>query len=121
VHGVGGDALGSVGGRGVAEAGGGMDVVEGQPDDEVAAVVPDGESAVVAHCSDRPAVAVLHLVGGGEAESSVVGTGDDHVAHTGLVPVRRMRPSIGPWVVGAPSWSPRRRQPWRIRQPKPDW
>ena len=46
VHGVGGDALGGVDGAGVAEAGGVADVVGGQPDGELAAVVSDCEVAV---------------------------------------------------------------------------
>ena len=87
MHGVGGDALGGVDGGGVAETGRGADVVGGQPDGEVAAVVSYGEAAVVAHCGDGPAVAVLDPVGGGEAESAVVAAGDDHVSDTGPVSV----------------------------------
>ena len=75
VHGVGGDALGAVDGGGVAETGRGGDVVGGQPDGQLAAVVPDGQVAVFADVGDGPAVAVFHPVGGGEPESAVVGSG----------------------------------------------
>ena len=64
-----------------------MDVVGWQADREVAAVVPDGQSAVFANVGDGPAVAVLDPVGGGESELSVVGAGDDHVSDARLVPV----------------------------------
>ena len=47
VHGVGGDALGGMDGGGVAETGRLADIVGGQPDGEVAAVMSDGEVAVV--------------------------------------------------------------------------
>ena len=40
VHRVGGDALGGVDGGGIAETGRDADIVGGQSDDEVAAVVP---------------------------------------------------------------------------------
>ena len=46
VHGVGGDALGGVDGGGVAEAGRVADVVGGESDGELAAVVPDCQVAV---------------------------------------------------------------------------
>ena len=95
VHGVGGDALGAVDGGGVAQAGRGLDVVGGEPDGELAAVVSDGQVAVPADCGDGPAVAVLDPVGGGEAESAVVGAGDDHIADTGLVPVRQAHLATG--------------------------
>jgi hypothetical protein len=87
VHGVGGDALGGVDGGGVAETSRGADVVGGQQDRVVAAVVSYGEADLVAHCSDRPAVAVFDPVGGGEAESAVVAAGDDHISDTGPIPV----------------------------------
>jgi hypothetical protein len=87
VHGGGGDALGSVDSGGVAEARGGTDVVEGQPDGEVAAGVPDRYVAVFADLGDGPAVAVLDPVGSGDAQPAVVGPGDDHVSDTGLVSV----------------------------------
>ena len=64
-----------------------LDVVGGEPDGEVAAVVSDGQVAVSADCGDGPAVAVFDPVGGGEAESAVVGAGDDHVSDTGPVSV----------------------------------
>ena len=47
MHGVGGDALGGVDGGGVAETGRLADVVGGQPDGEPAAVMSDGEVAVL--------------------------------------------------------------------------
>ena len=75
VHGVGGDALGGVDGGGVAETGRLADIVGGESDGELAAVVSDGQVAVVADCGDGPAVAVLDPVGGGEAESAVVACG----------------------------------------------
>ena len=87
VHGVGRDALGAVDGGGVAEPGGAADVVGGEPDGEPAAVVPDGQAAVLADVGDGPAVAVLDPVGGGESEAAVVAAGDDHIADTGLVAV----------------------------------
>ena len=75
VHGVGGDALGGMDGGGIAETGRGAHIVSGEPDGELAAVVPDGEVTVPADAGDGPAVAVLHPVGGGEAESAVVACG----------------------------------------------
>ena len=87
MHGVGGDALGGVDGAGIAETGGVLDVVGGQPDGEPAAVMSDCEVAVLADSGDGPAVAVFDPVGGGEAESPVVAAGDDHIPGTGLVPV----------------------------------
>ena len=97
VHGVGGDALGSMDGGGVAETGRGVDVVGGQPDGEVAAGVPHGQVAVFADAGDGPAVAVLDPVGGGESESAVVAAGDDHISDTGLIAVGQthLRPSMG--------------------------
>ena len=47
MHRVGGDALGGVDGGGVAETGRGADVVGGQPDRVVAAVVSYGEADLV--------------------------------------------------------------------------
>jgi hypothetical protein len=47
----------------------------------------DGDVAPRADLGDGPAVAVLDPVGGGEAESAVVGAGDDHVADGGPVSV----------------------------------
>ena len=43
VHGVGGDALGGMDGGGIAETGRGAHIVTGQPDGQLAAVVPDRE------------------------------------------------------------------------------
>jgi hypothetical protein len=87
VHGVGGDALGGVDGGGVAETGRLADIVGGESDREVAAGVPYGQVTVFADLGDGPAGAVLHPVGGGEAESAVVAAGDDHITDTGPVPV----------------------------------
>ena len=44
-------------------------------------------SPLLVDAGDGPAVAVLDPVGGGEAESAVVGAGDDHVADTRPVSV----------------------------------
>jgi hypothetical protein len=82
--------LGGVDGGGVAEAGRGANVVGGESDDQPAAVVPHVQVAVPADMNDGPAVAVLDPVGGGQAETSVVGAGDDHVADTGPVLVRQL-------------------------------
>ena len=87
VHGVGGDALGGMDGGGVAETGRGAHIVNGQPDGELAAVVPDRKVTASADAGDGPPVAVLDPVGGSEAESAVVGPGDDHISDTGPVPV----------------------------------
>ena len=87
VHGIGGDALGGMDGCGVPEFGRLGDVGGGQPAGELVAGVPDGEVAVSADVGDGPPVAVLHPVGGAEAESAVVAAGDDHIADTGPVPV----------------------------------
>ena len=87
MHGVGGDALGGVDGGGVAETGRLADIVGGESDGEAAAVVSDSQVAVSADMGDGPAVAVFDPVGGGEAESSVVAAGDDHISDTGPVPV----------------------------------
>ena len=89
VHGVGGDALGGVDGGGVAETGGGADVVGWQPDCAVASVVSHGQVAALADMGDSPTVAVFDPVGCGEAKSAVVAAGDDHIADTGLVPIRQ--------------------------------
>ena len=87
VHGVGGDALGGVDGGGVAETGRRADIVGGQPDRAVAAVMPHSQVTLSADMGDGPAVAVLDPVGGGEAESAVVAAGDDHISDAGLVSV----------------------------------
>ena len=70
VHSVGGDALSSVNGGGVAEFGRGLNVVGGKSDGEVAAGVPHGQVALFSDVSDCPAVAVFDPVRGGEAESA---------------------------------------------------
>jgi hypothetical protein len=79
--------LGGMDGGGVAETGRPVDVVSGESDGEVAAVVPDGEVTVPADVGDGPPVAVLDPVARGEAEPSVVGPGDDHISDTGLIAV----------------------------------
>jgi hypothetical protein len=88
LHGVGGDALGGVDGGGVAETGWGLNIVGWQPDGAVTSVVSNGQVAVLADMDDGPTVSVFDPVVGSEAESAVVGAGDDHVADTGLVPIR---------------------------------
>ncbi len=99
VHGVGGDALGGMDGGGVAETGRGAHIVDGQPDGELAAVVPDREVTAPADAGDGPPVAVLDPVGGGESESAVVAAGDDHISDTGLVAVGQthLRMRHGTW------------------------
>ena len=79
--------MGGVDGGGVAESGRGLNVVGGESDGEVAAVVPDCEVAAPADAGDGPAVAVFDPVGGGESEAAVVAAGDDHVSDAGPVPV----------------------------------
>ena len=74
-------------GGGIAETGRGAHIVNGQPDGQLAAVVPDREVTAPADVGDGPPVAVLDPVGGGESESAVVAAGDDHISDTGLVPV----------------------------------
>ena len=56
--------MGAVDGSGVAEAGRDADVVGGESDDKLAAVVPDVEIAVPPDVGDGPAIAVLDPVGG---------------------------------------------------------
>ena len=97
VQGVGGDALGGVDGGGVTQPGGGLNVVDGEPCGEVAAVVSNDQIALAAYSSDGPAVTVLHPVVGREPESAVVGAGDDHIADTGLVSIRQAHFTAG-WV-----------------------
>jgi hypothetical protein len=79
--------LGGVDGAGIAEAGGVLDVVGGQPDGEPAVVMSNSKVAVSADSGDGPAVAVFYPVVGAEAKSPVVAAGDDHVPGAGLVPV----------------------------------
>ncbi len=55
MHGVGGDALARMDGAGIAETGRAADVVGGQPDGELAAVVPHREVALFADAGDGPA------------------------------------------------------------------
>ena len=93
VHCVGGDALGAVDGGGVPEAGPIADVVRGEPDSEVAAAVADDQVAPATYSSDDPTVSVLDPIGGAESESTVVGAGDDHIADTGLIPIRQAHPA----------------------------
>src|SRR5215211_7180840 len=87
MHGVGRDTLGGVDGAGVAETGGVLDVVGGQPDSQPAAVVADSEVALLADAGYGPAVAVLDPVGGSQPESAVVAAGDDHISDTGPISV----------------------------------
>jgi hypothetical protein len=87
VHGVGGDALGGMDGGGVAETGRLADVVGGESDREVAAVVPDRQLTVPTDMGDGPTVPVFDPVGDGQPDPSVVAAGDDHISDTGRVPV----------------------------------
>jgi hypothetical protein len=87
VHGVGGDALRSMDGGGIAETGRLMYVIAGQPDGQVAAVESDREVTLFGDVGDGPPVAVLHPVGRGESESAVVAAGDDHISNTGPVSI----------------------------------
>src|SRR4029450_10961905 len=82
VHGVGGDALGRMDGGGIAKPGRRLNVVGGESDGQLAAVVPDGEVTAPADAGDGPPVPVFHPVGAGEAESAVVAAGDDHISDT---------------------------------------
>ena len=50
---------------------------------------------MLADLGDSPAVAVFDPVGGGEAESSVVAAGDDHISDTGLVSVGQAHLAAG--------------------------
>ncbi len=79
--------MGGVDGGGVAEAGRFADIVGGESDGEPAAVMSDFEVAISADSGDGPAVTVFDPVGGGDAQSAVVGPGDDHISDTGPVPV----------------------------------
>jgi hypothetical protein len=87
VHGVGGDALGGM--DGIAETGRGAHIVDGQPDGQLAAVVPDREITAPADAGDGPPVAVLDPVGRSESESAVVAAGDDHISDARLIAVRQ--------------------------------
>src|SRR5687768_920928 len=87
VHRVGGDALGSVDGGGITEAGGCTDVVGGESDRVVAASVSYSQVGLLADLGDGPAVAVFDPVAESEAQPPVVGPGDDHVSDTGPVSV----------------------------------
>ena len=95
VHGVGGDTLGGMDGGGVAETGRGLDVAGRQPDGAVAGGVPRGQVALLTDMGDGPPVTVLDPVGGREAESTIVGAADDHVADTALVPIRQAHLAAG--------------------------
>ena len=55
----------------------------------------DSQVAAATYSGDGPAVAVLDPVGGGEAESAVVGAGDDHISDTGPVPIRQAHLAAG--------------------------
>ena len=87
VHGVHGHALGGVDGGGVPELDRAGDVGGGEGDVEPGAGVPHRERTVGAGGVDGPAVAVLDPVGRRQAQSAVVGAGEDGVADIGGVPV----------------------------------
>ena len=53
----------------------------------MASDVSHGQVTLFADVGDGPAVAVFDPFSGGEAESAVVGAGDDHVSDAGLVSV----------------------------------
>ena len=72
-----------------------LDVVGRQSDGELAAVMCDGEPAVVAHCGDGPAVAVFDPVGGGQPEPAVVRAGDDHISDARRIAVGQTH--LGRW------------------------
>ena len=91
VHGVGGDPLRGVHGGGVAQLNRLGDIVGGQPDGAAVAVVPHRQATAPADLEDGPPVAVLHPIGGGQAEGSVVGSGDDLFADAGRVAVGQHR------------------------------
>ena len=60
VHGVGGDALGTVNSGGIAETGRLAHLINRQLDGQLAAVVPDGEVTAPADAGDGPPVAILN-------------------------------------------------------------
>ena len=61
---------------GVAQLNRFLNVAGGQPDGPAVEVVPHRQTTVTGDFEDGPAVAVLHPVGGGHAEGSVVGSGE---------------------------------------------
>jgi hypothetical protein len=79
-----------VDGGGVAEAGRGTNVVGGESNGEVAAVVPHGQTTTGADMRDGPPVTVPDPVGGRESEASIVTAGNDHIADTRPVSVPQM-------------------------------
>jgi hypothetical protein len=95
VHRVGRDALSAMDRGGIAETGRGLNVVDGEPCSEMAAVVSNGQVAAATYSGDRPPVTVLDPVVGCESESAVVAAGDDHIADTALVPIRQAHLAAG--------------------------
>ena len=85
--GVGGQALGGVDRRGVPEFDAGGDVAGGQCHVVTVSCVLDADSPVVVKGCDPPPVTVLHPVGGGGAQGSVVGASDDGVSDRAHVAV----------------------------------
>src|SRR5829696_5366554 len=83
VHGVGGDPLRGVHGGGVAQLNRFLHIVGGQSNGAAVAVVPHRQATAPVDLKDGPSVAVLHPVAGGDAEGSVVGSGDDLFADAG--------------------------------------
>src|SRR5215203_4017252 len=76
-------------GAGITETGRGAHIANGQPDGQLAAVVPDREVTAPADAGDGPPVAVLDPVGRSESESAVVAAGDDHISDAGPIAVRQ--------------------------------
>ena len=95
VHGVGRYALGTMNCGRVAETYGRPDIIGGQSADELTPQMADGDVATRADLGDGPPVAVPNEVGGGGAESAVVGAGDDHVADGGLVSIGELDFAVG--------------------------
>jgi hypothetical protein len=67
---------------GVAQTGRVTDVAGGQPQGAVAAGIPHSQVTLFGDVGDGPPVAVLHPIGGAQAEPVVVGPGDDHIPDT---------------------------------------
>jgi hypothetical protein len=97
VHRVRGYTLGRMDCGGISKTGRDAHIITRQPDDRMAADVPDREVTVFGDVGDHPAFPVSDPVGGREAEASVVGAGDDHIADAGVgfIPETHFVPSRG--------------------------
>jgi len=70
-------------------------IVGGQPDGQLALVVPDTQVTAPVDAGDGPPVPVFDPVGRSKFESAVVGPGDNQISDTGLVPVSQVHLSSG--------------------------